>query len=69
MVISRNRAKLFNSHGRIETSQSRMIVIGILWSSTSIESRRSTSMAAYLSDVNVGEGDDAIKLADLLTAR
>ena len=53
-----------NSHGRIETSHSRMIVIGIVWSSTSIESRWSVKHGRVLvGHVDVGEGDDAVELA------
>ena len=64
------RAKLSNSHGRIETSHSRMIVIGIVWSSTSIKSLWSVSMAAYSSVMSISvKAMMRSNLLTLLTAR
>ena len=63
--LPRRRAKLSNSHGRIETSHSRMIVIGMVWPSTSIESLGASDMAAYLSVMSISV--NAMMRSNLLT--
>jgi hypothetical protein len=69
-VKPRSRAKLSNSHGRIETSHARMITIGIVWPSTSIESLSSVSIAAYSSVMSMSvKAMMRSNLLTLLTAR